>query len=145
MNLKIQAGIILNPAMWRYDIDEDNVYFTNGVMAKRVPCSECMIDLNRLEQGGFSVYFKDEGMWENIEPTKIRLKETGYTAVKMKGDTRECWIDEKYHKMFKKYDFEYNGGTYVRVRHPATCELEAIVMTIRRNVKPEPAEQETEN
>jgi hypothetical protein len=145
MNLKLQAGIILNPAIWKYDIDDENVYFSNSVMVKRVPQSECMINLDRLEQGGGSVFFKDEGMWDTMEPTKLRLKETGYTAIRLKGEEHECWIDEKYHKMFKKYDWENNGGTYVRVRHPATCEIEAIVLTIRRNVKPEPAEQETEN
>lgn len=145
MNLKLQAGIILNPAIWKYDIDDENVYFSNSVMVKRVPQSECMINLDRLEQGGGSVFFKDEGMWDTMEPTKLRLKETGYTAIRLKGEEHECWIDEKYHKMFKKYDWEYNGCTYVRVHHPATCEIEAIVLTIRRNVKPEPAEQETEN
>ena len=51
MNRKIQAEIVKAPFGWRYDYDqvEEEVYFSDGVMVKRMPVRECMIDLSRLE------------------------------------------------------------------------------------------------
>ena len=141
MNLKLQAEIIKNPSEWLWCADSDgNVIFADGVMAKRMPRPDCMLDLNKLRKGDIAQYFKDTGIWDNMEPTKLRLKEEGYTAIKLAGDMYKCWINERYFKMFKKYDFEYENGTYIRVRHPETCEIVAVIMVIAKNEKTEEKE-----
>lgn len=135
MNRKIQAEVMKNPVVWScdWDSDEAEVYLSDGIMIKRMPAAECMVDLSRLKQVDYIKYFQDEEYWPEVNPTKLRLKDVGYTAVCLEGDRNKCWINEKYFKMFKKYFFEYNGGNWVQVRHPETVEIIAVIAVIRTN------------
>ncbi|MBQ8603876.1 MAG: hypothetical protein IJ410_03410 [Oscillospiraceae bacterium] len=135
MNAKIQAEIVKAPIGWSYDYDqvEEEVYFSDGVMVKRMSVRECMIDLSRLEQVDLIKYFQDDFSWPPVEPTKLRLKEVGYTAICLEGEKHKCWIKESYYKMFRKYIFEYSGGNWVQVRHPETIEIIAVIAVIKTN------------
>ena len=75
----------------------------------------------------------DDYSWPEVEPTKLRLKEVGYTAICLEGEKHKCWIKENYYKMFRKYIFEYDGGNWVQVRHPETVEIIAVIAVIRTN------------
>lgn len=127
--MKFQAEIVKNPAIWKWDYDkeEEIVYFSDSAMIRQIPVRECLLDLSKFEQTDCIKWFQDEGDWPEVKPTKLRLKETGYTAIQLEGEGYKCWINEGYYKIFKKYQLEYNGGDYVKVRHPSTLEIVAVI------------------
>lgn len=130
---KLQAEIVKNPAIWKWDYDqgEEIVYFTDGAMIRQLPVRECLIDLSKFEQTDCIRYFGDEEDWPEAEPTKLRLKETGYTAIQLESEAGKCWVNEAYYKLFRKHQLEYNGGDYVKVRHPSTLEIIAVIGKMR--------------
>lgn len=133
MSLRLQSEIVKNSMLWKWDYDESEevVYFTDGVVVRKIPVRECLLDLSKFEQADLIKYFQDEGNWPVVEPTKFRFKTLGYTAISLEGNGQQCWINESHYKTFKKYTFEYNGGNWVQIRHPETIEVVAVVAIIR--------------
>lgn len=133
MSLKFQAQILKNPGMWKWDSDEEFIYFTDGAIARRIPAGDCLLDPNQFRQRkGVSDLFRDEKPWEEMDAGKLRIKDSGYTAVQLVSDSGQvCWINEMYYKPFSKFIWEYSGKNFVKVRNPGTLELEAVVTTMK--------------
>ena len=133
MSLKFQAQILKNPGMWKWDSDEEYIYFTDGAMARRIPAGDCLLNPEQFRQRkGVSDLFRDEKPWEEMDASKLRIKDSGYTAVQLVSDSGQvCWINEMYYKPFSKFIWEYSGKDFVRVRNPGTLELEAVVAIMK--------------
>ena len=133
MSLKFQAQILKNPGMWKWDSDEEFIYFTDGAMARRIPAGDCLLNPEQFRnREGIAGLFKDEKPWEEMDASKLRIKDSGYTAVQLVSDSGQvCWVNEMYYKPFSKFIWEYSGKDFVRVRNPGTLELEAVVAIMK--------------
>ena len=130
--MKFQAEIVKNPSAYKYDYNKNKemVYFTNGAMMIQFEIRQCLLDLSKFEQADLAQYFTDEDEWPKAEPKKLHYKDAGFTAIKMESRDGSCWVNEKYYKPFRKYQFEYGGGNWVKVVNPATHQLEAVIAKI---------------
>lgn len=50
MSLKFQAQILKNPGMWKWDSDEEYIYFTDGAIARRIPAGDCLLNPEQFRQ-----------------------------------------------------------------------------------------------
>ena len=130
--MKFQAEIVKKPSAYKFDYNKNKemVYFTDGAMIRRFEIRQCVLDLSKFEQTDLIQYFIDEDEWPKAELKKLRYKDVGFTAIQLRGEGGICWINEKYYKRFRKYQFEYDGGNWVKVVNPDTQELEAVIATI---------------
>ena len=133
MSLKFQAQILKNPGMWKWDSDEEFIYFTDGAIARRIPAGDCLLNPEQFRnREGIAGLFRDEKPWEEMNASKLRIKDSGYTVVPLVSDSGQvCWINEMYYKPFSKFIWEYSGKDFVKVRNPGTLELEAAVAIMK--------------